>query len=115
MKRRNVQEAFIGESSGAEAHETGELPALEEMDDAVEFEIKEGTLLIVVPHATPDNEVFDNYHRIGVNVTLEDGTVYSISIEEGSVGVTVSYRGPDAPKPDEHMGLSSIGNIPGAV
>jgi hypothetical protein len=115
MKRRNVQDAFIGESTGAEAHDTGELPALEEMDDAVEFEVSSGTLMVVVPHATPDNEVFDNYHRIGVNLTLEDGTVYSISIEEGSVGVTVSYRGPDAPRADEHTGHSSIENIPGAV
>lgn len=113
MRRRNVQDAFVGEGTGA--HDTGELPSLEELDDAVEYEIKEGTTMLVVPHGTPDEDVFENYTRIGFNITLEDGTMLSITIEEGSEGVTISKRSSESPEPDEHFGLSALKNVPGAI
>jgi hypothetical protein len=86
--------SFTGEPTGEEAHDTGELPAIEELDDAVDFTVMGGTFTLVVPHTTPDNDVLHNFIRFCASLTLEDGTVVNINVEEGSVGVDVTYDSP---------------------
>lgn len=94
MKRRNVQMAFTGEPTGEEAHDTGELPAIEELDDAVDYAITGGTFTLVVPHTTPDNQVLQKPNRFIMTFTLEDGTTIHIQAEASGVGITYTYESP---------------------
>lgn len=107
MERRNVQEAFVGEPTGnAFQH----LENYADGDEAVNLEVRGGTIQLVVPANTPDPEVFDRYSFIGGELTLEDGRVLSFQIQGDAVGAQSAVIA--RPEEDRGVGLSSIPNVP---
>lgn len=108
MKRQNVQDAFIGEGNphqeGVRVTETG--------DEAVELEVVEGRVLIVVPAGTPDDQIFDAQERVLGELHLENGTILSFTIEDGATGAQIgtTFDG-NSKETRKHAGLSSI-NVP---
>ena len=110
MKRRNVQEAFVGEPT---ANPTEPLDHYAEGDEAVDIEVRGGKLLVVVPAGTPDGEVFDKHTFLGGELELEDGRVLSFQIQDGAVGAQATLRA--VSERDRGEGLSSIPNVPGGV
>src|SRR4051812_29339800 len=56
MRRRNVQQAFIGEASP----DTDQLAVADDGDDAVEFDLRGGRVMMTVPAATPDDRVLEH-------------------------------------------------------
>lgn len=110
MKRRNVQEAFIGEP------ERSAMDALDNYadgDEAVDLEVRGGKIMLVVPAGTPDDKVFDSPTFIGGDVELEDGRVLSFQIEGDAVGAQVAFK--PAEKDDGVTGLSTLPDIPSGV
>jgi hypothetical protein len=110
VKRRNVQEAFVGEPT---ADPTEPLDNYAEGDEAVDIEVRGGKLLVVVPAGTPDGEVFDKHTFLGGELELEDGRVLSFQIQDGAVGAQATLRA--SGERDRGEGLSSIPNVPGGV
>lgn len=110
MKRRNVQEAFVGEPSGSS---TGNVDNLVDGDDAVDFEVRSGKVMVVVPSSTPDDQVFEKHSFIGGEIELEDGRILSFQIEDGAVGAQIAIKAAD--EIDRGAGLSSIPDIPSGV
>ncbi len=105
MKRQNVQDAFAGEGN---PHQEG-MRVAETGDEAVEFNVVSGRVLVVVPAGTADSEVFDLQERVLGELRLEDGTVLSFTIEDGSTGAQISTTLPSGGKETaHHPGLSSI-------
>lgn len=111
MKRRNVQMAFIGEGG---ASGPNELDALVDGDEAVEIEVKAGTLLLVVPAGTPDDQIFQAARRVGGQLVLENGLETSFEIEDGATGAQFSAT-PQGDQADTHPDLSAIPNVPGGA
>jgi hypothetical protein len=110
MKRRNVQEAFVGEPTG---DPTQSLDNYAEGDEAVDIEVRGGKIQIVVPAGTPDGEVFDAQTFLGGELELEDGRVLSFQIQGGAVGAQANVH--EADENDRGVGLSSIPDVPGGV
>jgi hypothetical protein len=110
VKRRNVQEAFVGEPTG---DPTQSLDNYAEGDEAVDVEVRGGKVQLVVPAGTPDSQVFEAQRRIGGELVLEDGRVLSFAIEEGAVGAQANIV--EQPDVDRGAGLSSIPDVPGGV
>ena len=110
MKRRNVQEAFIGEPTGAP---TEALENYAEGDEAVDIGVRGGKVLLVVPAGTPDGQVFDNRTFLGGELELEDGRVLSFQIQDGAVGAMATLR--TGGERDRGEGLSSIPDVPDGV
>lgn len=105
MKRQNVQDAFAGES---DPHQEGWRVA-STGDEAVEYGVKAGRVLVVVPAGTPDAEVFDTQERVLGELHLEDGTVLSFTIEDGATGAYFGVSKEDSADDSvRHSGLSSI-------
>ena len=107
MKRRNVQQAFIGEpdpnQEGIEAAASGE--------DAVEVDIRGGRLLTTIPAGTPDDQVFAHKGYLSGELTLEDGRTLTFEIHDGAVGAQWNVtEGPH----EGRAGLSTLEN-PGGV
>jgi hypothetical protein len=105
MKRQNVQDAFAGEGNphqeGVRVAQTG--------DEAVEYRVLRGRVLVVVPAGTADDQVFDAQERVLGELELEDGTQLSFTIEDGATGAHVGTRALDSAKGSaHHEGLSSI-------
>jgi hypothetical protein len=111
MKRRNVQQAFVGEGDPGADVASG-IEALVEGDEAVDIQLRGGKIMVVVPAGTPDQEIFNHHRFLGGELILEDGSILSFTIEDEPVGVRVSHNRPRA---DIHTGLSSIPDIPGGV
>ena len=110
MKRRNVQEAFVGEPTG---DPTQSLDNYADGDEAVDIEVRGGKVQMVVPAGTPDGQVFEAQRRIGGELVLEDGRVLTFAIEDGAVGAQANVV--DRPDTDRGVGLSSIPDVPGGV
>jgi hypothetical protein len=110
MKRRNVQEAFVGEPT-ADPQEPLEHYA--EGDDAVDIEVRGGKVQLVVPAGTPDDEIFEAQTVLGGELELEDGRVLSFVIQDGAVGAQASVH--SANDSGRGVGLSSIPDVPGGV
>jgi hypothetical protein len=110
MKRRNVQEAFVGEPTG---DPTQSLDNYADGDEAVDIEVRGGKIQLVVPAGTPDGEVFEAHTFLGGELELEDGRVLSFQIQDGAVGAQAALNA--APERDRGVGLSSIPEVPGGV
>jgi hypothetical protein len=110
VKRRNVQEAFVGEPT---SDPTQSLDNYAEGDEAVDIEVRGGKIQMVVPAGTPDGDVFEAHTFLGGELELEDGRVLSFQIQDGAVGAQASVNAANAR--DRGVGLSSIPDVPGGV
>jgi hypothetical protein len=110
VKRRNVQEAFVGEPTG---DPNQSLDNYAEGDEAVDIEVRGGKVQLLVPAGTSDDEVFEAHTFIGGELELEDGRVLSFQIQDGAIGAQAAVR-PDG-ESDRGVGLSSIPDVPGGV
>lgn len=112
MKRRNVQQAFVGEGSGS-GNPVDALAELSEGDEAIDLLVHGGKIMMVVPANTPDDQVFEKRSFLGGEVELEDGRILSFEIQGGAVGAQATIK--PASESDRGVGLSSIPNVPGGV
>ena len=110
MKRRNVQEAFIGEPTG---DPTQSLDNYADGDEAVDIAVRGGKLQLLVPAGTPDDKIFDAQRFVGGELELEDGRVLSFQIQDGAVGAQAAVH--SSGERDRGVGLSSIPDVPGGV
>jgi hypothetical protein len=110
VKRRNVQEAFVGEPTG---NPMQSLDNYADGDEAVDVAVRGGKVQLVVPAGTPDGEVFEHHSFLGGELELEDGRVLSFQIQDGAVGAQAAVRSDD--EHDRGVGLSSIPDVPGGV
>jgi hypothetical protein len=108
VKRRNVQQAFVGEPNpnqeGIDAAQTGE--------DAVELEIRGGRLLTTVDHETPDDQVLEHHGYLSGELLLEDGRCLTFEIHDGAEGAQWTIG--DGRAQERFVGLSALEN-PGGV
>jgi hypothetical protein len=105
MKRQNVQDAFAGEG---DPHQEG-LRVSATGDEAVEYNVTQGRVLVVVPAGTPEKDVFAYQERVLGELHLEDGTILSFTIEDGATGAFIGTTLAQTPKEFRHHGgLSSI-------
>ena len=115
MKRRNVQQAFVGEPN---PNQEG-LEAQDEGDDAVEFEVQQGRVMVTVPATIPDDQVLANPGYLSGELTLEDGRTLTFEIQDGAVGAQWNVldgqgvKAADEPT-REGVGLSTL-EPPGGV
>jgi hypothetical protein len=110
VKRRNVQEAFVGEPTG---DPTQSLDNYADGDEAVDIAVRGGKVQLLVPAGTPDDKVFDAQRFLGGELELEDGRVLSFQIQDGAVGAQAAVHAND--QSDRGVGLSSIPDVPGGV
>ena len=110
MKRRNVQEAFVGEPTG---NPLDSLDNYADGDEAVDIEVRGGKIQLLVPAGTADDAVFDSRTFLGGELQLEDGRVLSFQIQDGAVGAQAAVRSEG--ESDRGVGLSSIPDVPGGV
>jgi len=110
VKRRNVQEAFVGEPTG---DPTQSLDNYAEGDEAVDIEVRGGKIQLLVPAGTADGDVFEAHTYLGGELELEDGRILSFTIEDGAVGAQAAVR--ERSERDRGVGLSSIPDVPGGV
>jgi hypothetical protein len=111
MKRRNVQLAFVGE--GINANDDLAIDQLVDGDEAVDVEVRGGKLMIVVAAGTPDEEIFDSAKTLGGELILENGLRLSFEIKDEAVGAQFSATAQQ--QDDDHVGLSSIPDVPGGA
>lgn len=111
MKRRNIQEAFVGEPTG---DPTQSLDNYAEGDEAVDIEVRGGKIQVVVPAGTSDDEIFEARSFLGGELELEDGRVLSFQIQDGAVGAQAAVSEQEHME-DRTSGLSSIPDVPGGV
>jgi hypothetical protein len=110
VKRRNVQEAFVGEPTG---DPNQSLDNYAEGDEAVDIGVRGGKVQVLVPAGTPDDAVFEAQTFLGGELELEDGRVLSFQIQDGAVGAQVAIH--TGPERDRGVGLSSIPDVPSGV
>jgi hypothetical protein len=110
VKRRNVQEAFVGEPTG---DPNQSLDNYAEGDEAVDIGVRGGKVQVLVPAGTPDDAVFEAQTFLGGELELEDGRVLSFQIQGGAVGAQVAIH--TEPERDRGVGLSSIPDVPSGV
>ena len=110
MKRRNVQEAFVGEPTG---DPTQSLENYAEGDEAVDISVRGGKIQLLVPAGTPDDGIFESHTFLGGDLELEDGRILTFQIQDGAVGAQAAVHAAD--ERDRGVGLSSIPNVPGGV
>jgi hypothetical protein len=104
MKRRNVQQAFVGEPN---PNQEG-LAAEHQGDDAVEFQTRGGRLILTVPAETPDDRVLEHQGYLSGELLLEDGRVLSFEIQEGAVGAQWNLKPSAEPEAESGTGLSTL-------
>lgn len=112
MKRRNIQMAFVGEGVTA-ANDDVAIDQMVDGDEAVDVEIKGGKLMVVVPAGTPDEAIFDAATNLGGELLLENGLRLSFEIKDEAVGAQFSATATQ--QDDDHVGLSSIPDVPGGA
>jgi len=114
MKRRNVQQAFVGEGSP----DQDQLAVAGDGDDAVEFNLQGGRVMLTVPATTPDDQVLEHRGYLTGELILEDGHRLSFEIQDGAVGaqwnVLTGETVKGAAEPAENVGLSTL-EPPGGV
>src|SRR5438067_13918576 len=106
VKRRNIQEAFVGEPTGDPMQS---LNNSADGDEAVDIGVRGGKVQLVVPAGTPDGKVFDAHTFLGGELELEDGRVLSFQIQDGAVGAQANVIDDD--RSDRGSGLSSIPDV----
>ena len=115
MKRRNVQQAFVGEPDPSQEG----IAVQGEGEDAVEFNVREGRVMVTVPAATADDQVLAHRGYLSGEMTLEDGRTLTFEIQDGAVGAQwnvlegQSVKTADQPT-HEGVGLSTL-EPPGGV
>lgn len=114
MKRRNVQQAFVGEP---DPNQEG-LAIQGEGQDAIEIEVRGGRVMLTVPAMAADDEIYAHRGYLSGELTLEDGRTLTFEIQDEAVGaqwnVTEQPATPvDAP-PREGNDLSTL-EPPGGV
>jgi hypothetical protein len=115
MRRRNVQQAFVGEPDNTTERTTTAYDG----EDAVEYDVRGGRAMVTVPAGTPDDQVLQNQGYLSGELTLEDGRTLTFEIQDGAVGAQWNVlkdqpaRSADAPNRD-NVGLSTI-EPPGGV
>jgi hypothetical protein len=82
MRRRNVQQAFVGEPD----HSTERTATQYEGEDAVEYDVQGGRMMVTVPAGTPDDEVLQRQGYLSGELTMEDGRTLTFEIQDGAVG-----------------------------
>ena len=92
VKRRNVQEAFVGEPTSDPSQS---LDNYADGDEAVDIEVRGGKIQMVVPAGTPDGDVFEAHTFLGGELELEDGRVLSFQIQDGAVGAQATVNAAD--------------------
>lgn len=112
MKRRNVQMAFVGEGVTA-ANDDVAIDQMVDGDEAVDVEVRGGKLMVVVPAGTPDEQIFDAATNLGGELLLENGMRLSFEIKDEAVGGQFSAT--RMHRDDDHVGLSSIPDVPGGA
>ena len=115
MKRRNVQQAFVGEP---DPNQEG-LAAQYEGDDSVELDVRGGRVMVTVPAATPDDQIFEQRGYLSGELTLEDGRTLTFEIQDGAEGAQWNVLANQPAKPAdgqtrEGVGLSTL-EPPGGV
>jgi hypothetical protein len=114
MKRRNVQQAFVGEGT----QDTDQLAVADDGDDAVEFDLRGGRVMLTVPAGTPDDRVLEQQGYLTGELILEDGRRLSFEIQDGAVGAQWNVSSSEAVKSTdeltENVGLSTL-EPPGGV
>ncbi len=111
MKRQNVQDAFTGEGN---AHQEG-LRVATTGDEAITLNIVRGHVMIVVPAGTAEADIFEAQERVLGELHLENGTVLSFTIEDGSSGAYIGTTQENSTTESaRHEGLSSL-NVPSAT
>jgi len=81
MKRRNVQQAFVGEGSSSQ----DALAEGDDGDDAVEFDLRGGVMLTAAA-TTPDDQALGHQGYLSGELILEDGHRLRFEIQNGAVG-----------------------------
>jgi hypothetical protein len=115
MKRRNVQQAFVGEPN---PNQEG-LAVTDDGDDAVEFDLRGGRVMVTVPADLPDDLVLEQSGYLSGELLLEDGRRLSFEIQDGAVGAQwnvlndAPIKSASAPS-GEGVGLSTL-EPPGGV
>jgi hypothetical protein len=109
VKRRNVQLAFMGEGT---VQDDREVESLVEGDEAVEIAVVSGSLTVVVPAGTPDEQIFDAATTLGGELVLENGATLGFEINDEATGAQFSSTAAGSRRTDPHEGLSSIPNVP---
>lgn len=110
MKRRNVQAAFVGEGLGSGKDD---VDSMVEGDEAVDIEVTGGKLMVVVPAATPDDQLFDSATTVGGELVLENGVRLSFEINTEATGA--QFMATTGDEDDTHPGLSSLPDVPGGA
>jgi hypothetical protein len=110
VKRRNVQEAFVGEPTG---DPNQSLDNYADGDEAVDIAVRGGKVQLVVPAGTPDDDVFEAQRHLGGELVLEDGRVLTFAIEDGAIGAQANVI--ERRDTERGVGLSSIPDVPGGV
>jgi hypothetical protein len=110
VKRRTIQEAFIGEPTG---DPTQSLDNYADGDEAVDIDVKGGKVQLVVPAGTPDGDIFDQHTVLGGELELEDGRVLTFQIQDGAVGAQAAVHTTD--ERSRGSGLSSLPDVPSGV
>ena len=110
VKRRNIQEAFVGEPTG---DPTQSLDNYADGDEAVDIAVRGGKVQLLVPAGTPDDKVFDAHTFVGGELVLENGRILSFQIQDGAVGAQAAMHNDD--ERERGVGLSSIPDVPGGV
>jgi len=111
MKRRNVQMAFVGE--GTTAADAGP-ENLVQGDEAVDIDVRGGKIMVVVPAGTPDDQIFDDASTLGGELELENGLRLTFEVKQDAVGAQFSSSR-ETQREDDHVGLSSLPDVPGGA
>ena len=109
MKRRNVQLAFVGEDSTPD----DAVQEQAEGDEAVEIAVAGGTLMVVVPAGTPDEQIFAAAATLGGELLLESGLRLTFEIKGEAVGAQFAATAVEGQA--AHVGLSALPDIPSGV
>jgi hypothetical protein len=112
MKRRNVQQAFVGEGS-QEALAEGN-----DGDDAVEFDLRGGRIMLTVPATAPDDQALGHQGSLTGELILEDGHRLSFEIQDGAVGAQWNiHAGATDQRTDALAGNAGLSSLepPGGV
>ena len=103
---------------GEASPDTDQLAVADDGDDAVEFDLRGGRVMITVPAATPDEQVLEQQGYLTGELILEDGRRLSFEIQDGAVGAQWNVLSGEAVKSidelTENQGLSTL-EPPGGV
>jgi len=66
MKRRNVQQAFVGEGSSSQ----DALAEGDDGDDAVEFDLRGGRIMLTAAATTPDDQALEVRPKRGLRIKM---------------------------------------------